>query len=74
MLGLLGTIWSMSQSFNMISKSMNSDSMQMMITYLSEAMYATAFGIVLALVSMLSLYVLRQKSDQYLNKCPAYLH
>lgn len=69
MLGLLGTIWSMSKSFDMIAKSISSDSMQMMITYLSEAMYATAFGIVLALVSMLNLYILRQKSDNYLSKC-----
>ena len=69
MLGLLGTIWSMSHSFSMISQSLASDGMNKMITYLSEAMYATAFGIILALISMMFLYFLRQRSEQYLSKC-----
>lgn len=69
MLGLLGTIWSMSHSFNLLSKSLGNDAMGKMINYLSEAMYATAFGIVLALLSMFFLYVLRLKSEQYLSKC-----
>ncbi len=69
MLGLLGTIWSMSNSFNVLSKSLGSDGMHKMIAYLSEAMYATAFGIILALVSMLFLYFLRQKSEQHLSLC-----
>lgn len=69
MLGLLGTIWSMSHSFASISKSMTSEGMHQMITYLSEAMYATAFGITLALISMLSLYFFRQKTESYLTNC-----
>lgn len=74
MLGLLGTIWSMSRSFASISKSMTSEGMQQMITYLSEAMYATAFGITLALISMLSLYILRQKTESYLANCELWLN
>lgn len=69
MLGLLGTIWSMSHSFKILDKSLNGDSMHKMITYLAEAMYATAFGITLALISMLFLYFLRQKSEKYLSQC-----
>lgn len=74
MLGLLGTIWSMSRSFASISKSMTSEGMHQMITYLSEAMYATAFGITLALISMLSLYFLRQKTENYLAACELWLN
>ncbi|RTL11038.1 MAG: hypothetical protein EKK54_08980 [Neisseriaceae bacterium] len=74
MLGLLGTIWSMSHSFASISKSMTSEGMHQMITYLSEAMYATAFGITLALISMLSLYFLRQKTESYLANCELWLN
>lgn len=74
MLGLLGTIWSMSRSFASISKSMTSEGMHQMITYLSEAMYATAFGITLALISMLSLYFLRQKTESYLANCELWLN
>lgn len=68
MMGLLGTIWSMSHSFSLLGQSLNNGSMHKMIQYLSEAMYATAFGIILALISMLSLYFLRQKSDRYLDQ------
>lgn len=74
MLGLLGTIWSMSHSFASISKSMTSEGMHQMITYLSEAMYATAFGITLALISMLSLYFFRQKTESYLTNCELWLN
>lgn len=74
MLGLLGTIWSMSHSFGMISKSLGTDGMDKMMTYLSEAMYATAFGIILALISMSLLYFLRQKSEQYLSSCELMLN
>jgi biopolymer transport protein ExbB len=69
MLGLLGTIWSMSHSFKALDQSLNADGMHKMITYLAEAMYATAFGIILAIMSMLFLYFLRQKSEKYLSKC-----
>lgn len=74
MLGLLGTIWSMSHSFASISKSMTSEGMHQMITYLSEAMYATAFGITLALISMLSLYFFRQKTESYLTNRELWLN
>ncbi len=70
MLGLLGTIWSMSHSFALISTAnLSGGGMQKMITYLSEAMYATAFGISLALTSMFFLYLLRQKFEGYLSDC-----
>ena len=69
MMGLLGTIWSMSHSFAILGKDLNNGNLNKMIEYLSEAMYATAFGIILALVSMLGLYILRQKSDKYLDEC-----
>ncbi len=69
MMGLLGTIWSMSHSFAILGKNLNNGNLNKMIEYLSEAMYATAFGIILALVSMLGLYILRQKSDKYLDEC-----
>lgn len=69
MLGLLGTIWSMSHSFGMIGRSLGNDGIQKIMLYLSEAMYATAFGIILAVISMLFLYLLRQKSEKYLSLC-----
>ena len=69
MLGLLGTIWSMSHSFSELSKNLTGDNTHKMITYLSEAMYATAFGIILALLSMFCLYFLKQKSERYLDQC-----
>ena len=69
MIGLLGTIWSMSHSFAALAKSMNGEGLQNMILYLSEAMFATAFGILLALLSLCALYMLRQKAEIYLSKC-----
>ncbi len=66
MLGLLGTIWSMSHSFAALAESLSGNGLQNMIMYLSEAMYATAFGIVLALVSLLAFYCFRQFSERYL--------
>ncbi|WP_440992986.1 MotA/TolQ/ExbB proton channel family protein [Cysteiniphilum litorale] len=67
MLGLLGTIWSMSHSFAALAESLSGNGLQNMIMYLSEAMYATAFGIVLALVSLLAFYCFRQFSERYLG-------
>ena len=67
MLGLLGTIWSMSHSFAALAESLSGNGLQNMIMYLSEAMYATAFGIVLALVSLLAFYCFRQFSERYLT-------
>ncbi|WP_119328880.1 MotA/TolQ/ExbB proton channel family protein [Cysteiniphilum halobium] len=66
MLGLLGTIWSMSHSFAALAESLSGNGLQNMIMYLSEAMYATAFGIILALVSLLAFYCFRQFSERYL--------
>ncbi|MDD3266450.1 MAG: MotA/TolQ/ExbB proton channel family protein [Burkholderiales bacterium] len=74
MLGLLGTIWSMSGSFKELSNSTVSNDMQGMINYLSEAMYATAFGIILSAISMLFLYIFKYKTDSYLMKCELILN
>lgn len=68
MLGLLGTIWSMSHSFAALADSFSGGDLETLIRYLSEAMWATAFGIVLALVSLCALYLFRQWSDNYLNQ------
>lgn len=67
MMGLLGTIWSMSHSFSALASSFSGGSLESLIRYLSEAMWATAFGIVLALISLCALYILRQLSEAYLN-------
>ena len=67
MLGLLGTIWSMSHSFAALATSLAGGGLQNMIMYLSQAMYATAAGIFLALISMLGFYSLRQYSERYLS-------
>ena len=67
MMGLLGTIWSMSHSFAALANSFSGGSVESLIRYLSEAMWATAFGIVLALISLCALYILRQLSEAYLN-------
>ena len=69
MLGLLGTIWSMSHSFSALAASLNGDGLHKMISYLSEAMFATAFGIVLALMSLFAFYCLRQLAERYLSHC-----
>ena len=69
MIGLLGTIWSMSHSFSALAESMSGQGLQNMIVYLSEAMFATAFGILLALISLTALYALRHKAELYLAKC-----
>lgn len=74
MLGLLGTIWSMSGSFKELSSSTLSNDMQGMINYLSEAMYATAFGIILSAVSMFFLYVFKYKTDGYFIRCELILN
>ncbi|MBK2125066.1 MotA/TolQ/ExbB proton channel family protein [Fangia hongkongensis] len=74
MLGLLGTIWSMSHSFSALAQSLAGDGLGKMIQYLSEAMFATAFGIVLALMSMFALYLLRQLTEKYLNRYEAFLN
>ncbi len=66
MLGLLGTIWSMSHSFSALAQSLSGNGLQNMIMYLSEAMYTTAFGIVLALISLLAFYCFRQYAERYL--------
>ncbi|WP_116964476.1 MotA/TolQ/ExbB proton channel family protein [Fastidiosibacter lacustris] len=69
MLGLLGTIWSMSHSFAALAQSLDGNGLHNMITYLSQAMYATAFGIALALMSLLAFYSFRQYSERYLANC-----
>ncbi|MDC0535440.1 MotA/TolQ/ExbB proton channel family protein, partial [Francisellaceae bacterium] len=74
MVGLLGTIWSMSHSFAALAESMSGQGLQNMIIYLSEAMFATAFGILLALMSLTALYTLRHKAEIYLAKCESVLN
>lgn len=74
MIGLLGTIWSMSGSFKELSNSTVSNDMQGMINYLSEAMYATAFGIILSAISMLFLYIFKYKTDGCFIKCELILN
>ncbi|ASK79646.1 hypothetical protein CF386_11370 [Paraphotobacterium marinum] len=66
MLGLLGTIWGMSKSFASLSAQMNqANDFENLIRYLSEAMYATAFGIVIASLSLIALFVFRFLFEQY---------
>ena len=74
MLGLLGTIWSMSHSFHELGSSMTAGGMHKMITYLSEAMYATAFGIMLSLISMLALYCFKYRTENCLSRCELLLN
>ncbi|MCF6776528.1 MotA/TolQ/ExbB proton channel family protein [Thiotrichales bacterium 19X7-9] len=70
MIGLLGTIWGMSHSFSTLAMNMESNhGMQQLIEYLSQAMWATAFGIFLAVISLCTLYILRYWSEHYLNHC-----
>ena len=66
MLGLLGTIWGMSKSFASLSAQMNqANDFENLIRYLSEAMYATAFGIVIASLSLIALFIFRFLFEQY---------
>ena len=74
MLGLLGTIWSMSHSFSALAASLAGDGLGKMIQYLSEAMFATAFGIILALMSMFALYLFRQLTEKYLHRYESFLN
>ncbi|QIW10984.1 MotA/TolQ/ExbB proton channel family protein [Francisella sp. LA112445] len=74
MLGLLGTIWSMSHSFKALAESLNGSGLEHMILYLSEAMYATALGIILALFSMFTFYCFRHYSESYLFRAEEVLN
>lgn len=73
MIGLLGTIISLSHSFSALTASAN-QGISGVAFYLAKAMWSTGFGIFLAIVCLIANQILRESLERYLAAVEIFLN
>lgn len=68
LLGLLGTITGMIQSFAAVANANPADRATMLSKGISEAMNCTAFGLIVAIPALVAFAVYQNRTDRFLNK------